>query len=176
MSVIISVEMPVVVPALCLDLDGTIRYSKTGGFINDPDDVALFEGVGEKIWQYRNEGYLVIGISNQAGVAYGFKTVIQIEAELDATLALFVKNPFHIIKQCYHHPAGSVEPYRHRSLLRKSDTGMLALAEKDAFDDGYVIDWDKSLFVGDRSEDEVCAGRAGIKFIWADEFFERHKG
>lgn len=32
-------------PALCLDLDGTIRYSKNGDFINGPEDVALFEGV-----------------------------------------------------------------------------------------------------------------------------------
>lgn len=81
--------------------------------------------------------------------------------------------PFHIVKQCYHHPQGKVEPYNHRSLLRKPDIGMLAIAEVDAYKAGVVVDWDNSLFVGDRPEDEECAKRAGIRFIWADEFFER---
>lgn len=172
MGVIISQMMPVK-PALCLDLDGTVRYSKSGEFIEGPKDIALFEGVEEKVWQYRGEGYLIIGISNQAGVAYGFKSFLQVEAELEATLALFARNPFHIVKQCYHHPQGKVEPYNHRSLLRKPDIGMLAIAEVDAYKAGVVVDWDNSLFVGDRPEDEECAKRAGIRFIWADEFFER---
>ena len=30
-------------PALFLDLDGTIRYSKNGKFINHPEDIELFE-------------------------------------------------------------------------------------------------------------------------------------
>lgn len=173
MNVIISRVMPVK-PALCLDLDGTIRFSKSGEFINGPDDVALFDDVEEKIWQYRKEGFLIFGISNQGGVAYGHKSFLANDEEIEATIRLFKKDPFHIIKCCFHHPKGTIEPWNHRSLLRKPDIGMLVLCEIEAFDEaGYVVDWDNSIFVGDRPEDEECAQRAGIRFEWAHQFFAR---
>jgi histidinol phosphatase-like enzyme len=50
---------------------------------------------------------------------------------------------------------------------------MLAVAEVEAFDESYVIDWDESLMVGDRQEDEECARRAAIAFRYADDFFGR---
>lgn len=160
-------------PALCLDLDGTVRYSTSGDFINKPEDVALFDGVESKIWEYRDKGFLICGITNQGGVAFGIKTPLDNEAELDAMTALFDRNPFHIIIACYNHERGLVEPYRHRSLLRKPDTGILALCELDAFENGVIIDWNESIFVGDGPEDEQCARNARIKFQWADEFFGR---
>lgn len=158
-------------PALCLDLDGTVRCSKSGGFIQGPDDIVLLPNVEEKIWEARRAGYLIFGVSNQGGVAFGIKTFLDIEAELSATLALFQKNPFHVVKQCYHHPDGKIHPYKYRSLLRKPDIGMLALCEVDAYDNGFVVDWPRSLFVGDRPEDKECAKRAGVGFRWAWDFF-----
>jgi D-glycero-D-manno-heptose 1,7-bisphosphate phosphatase len=163
------------VPALCLDLDGTVRYSKSEplGFIRGPEDVALIAGAEAKIWEYRDQGYLILGISNQGGVAHGYKTPQQAEAELRAMLELFERNPFQLIQQCFHDAAGTVFPYNRRSLLRKPDIGMLALMEVEAFHAGYLIDWDKSLFVGDRPEDSDCAGNAGIPFRNAEAFFGR---
>ena len=163
-------------PALCLDLDGTVRKSKSGKFINGPDDINLFSGVEQRIWDYRNKGFLIFGITNQGGVAYGLKSPADYMTEIEATLALFDKNPFHIIKSCYHHPGGKVEPYNHRSLLRKPNIGMLALCEAEAWEMGYIIAWDDSIFVGDRPEDQQCAENAGIAFQWEDDFFGRDKG
>ena len=160
-------------PALCLDLDGTIRYSKSGEFIYEPDDVALYPGVEETIWQYRDRGYLIFGISNQGAAAMGYKTIDEIEAETEATIRAFESNPFHFIKLCYHHPRGKVVPLNRRSLLRKPEIGMLALCEAEAWETGCAVDWDNSLFVGDRPEDEECAKRAGIEFVRADRFFGR---
>jgi histidinol phosphatase-like enzyme len=115
--------------------------------------------------------WLILGISNQAGVAWGFKTASEVNAELAATFELFGEhNPFHLVKLCYHDGNGKVFPYNYRSLLRKPDIGMLALMEVEAFSAGFVIDWGKSLFVGDRKEDHECANRAGIKFIHIDQF------
>lgn len=160
-------------PALLVDLDGTIRQSKTGDFISGPGDVALFPDVESVLWTYRTKGYLICGISNQGGVAFGIKLPMQIEAELDATLALFRRDPFQIIKQAYHHPGGRVHPWNHRSLLRKPDIGMLVLCEIDAWDEHIVIDWPSSIMVGDREEDRQCAERAGIAFVDASTFFGR---
>ena len=162
-----------VMPALCLDWDGTIRRSKSGAqFIKNYQDIELMPGIEEKIWQYRNKGYLIIGVSNQGGVAYGIKLPIEIDYEMEKTLGLFKSNPFHVVKMCYHMEKGYIEPYCHRSLLRKPDIGMLAVAEFDCFEAGYVIDWNNSLFVGDRPEDEQCAKNAGIAFQHIDQFLQ----
>lgn len=162
-------------PALCLDLDGTVRYSKNGKFINTIDDISLFPGVETILWAYRDLGYLVFGISNQGGVAYGLKTPAQELAELDTMISLFHQNPFHLIKTCWHHPGGKIFPFNHRSLLRKPDIGMLVMCEYECFNAGYIVDWDNSLFVGDRPEDEQCAANARVAFKWAHEFFGREK-
>jgi len=161
-------------PALCLDLDGTVRRSKSGAqFIKGFDDVELFPDVEERVWSYRDRGYIILGISNQGGVAHGFKSELAEAAEIDETVRAFKRNPFHIIKSAYHDAKGKVEPYNHRSLLRKPGYGMLAVCEVEAWQQGIVIDWDASLFVGDRAEDLQCAEAAGIQFAWAWDFFKR---
>ncbi len=150
-------------PAACFDLDGTVRRSKAdpNGFIRGPEDVELFEGVEEELWRWREKGFLIFGVSNQGGVAFGHKTPAGAEAELAATLALFRRNPFHAAKLCYHMPGGFV-PYGVRSLLRKPDYGMLALMEAEIFAHRIVVDWDRSFVVGDREEDAELAERAEL--------------
>ncbi len=159
-------------PALCLDLDGTIRYSKSSKYIQHPEDIALFEGVEKKIWEYRDKEFLIFGVTNQGGVAFNYKSPERNLAEIAATKALFKNDPFHSIKYCYHIIEGTVFPYNYRSLLRKPFTGMLALLEVEAWNEGYIIDWDKSIFVGDNDVDRDCAANAGIHFEWADKFFD----
>lgn len=160
-------------PALCLDLDGTVRYSISGAFINKVEDMRLFDDAEPTLWDYRDKGWLVFGVSNQAGVAHGFKSAAENDLEIEAMFALFKRNPFHIVKCCYHDGKGKVAPYNHRSLLRKPDYGMLALCEVEAFQAGYIVDWENSLMVGDRPEDEQMAQSAGIKFEWEYQFFSR---
>src|SRR3990167_1484460 len=117
-------------PTLLLDFDGTIRYSKSGQkFIKSADDVALYPGVEDKLWQCRRDGYLILGVSNQGGVAFMIRSQADIEAEMDATLALFNSNPFHAVKWCLHHEKGKHPALGHRSLMRKPDIGMLVMHE-----------------------------------------------
>jgi D-glycero-D-manno-heptose 1,7-bisphosphate phosphatase len=160
-------------PALCLDFDGTIRYSVSGKFIETPGDIRLFDGVEEKIWEYKEQGYLICGITNQGGVAFGFKTEEDHNKEVERTLSLFKKNPFDLIQVSFNHPKGRAFPYKFRSLMRKPDYGMLVLCEAQAKESGIIIDWDESIFVGDREEDQQCAESAEVKFISANEFFSR---
>jgi D-glycero-D-manno-heptose 1,7-bisphosphate phosphatase len=160
--------------ALCLDLDRTIRYSKSGTpFIKGPDDIALYLDVEPILHEWKQEGYLIFGVTNQGGVAFGYKTAEQNEAEIKRTLELFSNDPFTRIYSSFMHPKGNVHPYNFRSLNRKPNIGMLASIEDDVAKHGYVIDWDNSLFVGDRNEDKECAKNAGIEFRWAKDFFGR---
>lgn len=161
-------------PALFLDLDGTVRYSKNGKFINKPENVVLFDDVEEAIWSYKNQGYLVIGISNQGGVAFGHKSMSTVREEIQSMLDQFDQNPFDHIYVSPFHEDGHVEPYNRRSLLRKPSAGMLAIAENDFTTTyGIYIDLDNSIMVGDRPEDEECANNASIDFVHTNEFFGR---
>lgn len=162
-------------PALCLDFDGTIRYAKRGKFIQKPEDIALFEDVEPILWQHREKGFVILGITNQGGVAFGLKSLQQVQEEVAATLALFERDPFHDVQVSVLHAEGRKAPFNLRSLLRKPETGMLAASEARMFERGILIDWAHSIFVGDRPEDQACAQNAGIAFQWAYEFFGREK-
>jgi phosphoglycolate phosphatase-like HAD superfamily hydrolase len=50
---------------------------------------------------------------------------------------------------------------------------MLVHAEESMIEEGIIPDWDNSLFVGDRPEDEECAKSAGIPFMWAHDFVKQ---
>lgn len=161
-------------PALLIDFDGTIRYSVSGSkFIKNNADIALYEDVEIKLWEYRQKGYLILGVTNQGGVAFGIKTPLEEREEINTTLNLFKNDPFHAVKRCWHHPAGRIFPFNYRSLCRKPDIGMLVQHELTMYEAGYVIDWQNSLLVGDRPEDEECAQRAAIRFEYAWKFFGR---
>ncbi len=161
-------------PAVCLDLDKTIRYSLSGTpFIKNIDDIALYPDVEPVLHEWKNEGYLIFGITNQGGVAFGHKTVEQNDAEIERTRELFDNDPFNQIYSCFNHPGGNTYPYNLRFLSRKPDIGMLVLHEVEAWRHGYMIDWNNSLLVGDRNEDKECAENAGIRFMWAKDFFGR---
>jgi HAD superfamily hydrolase (TIGR01662 family) len=171
-----AMEDYIYAPVLACDLDGTIRYNREDpdDFIDGPESVAVYDGVEEKLWEYYREGYMIAGMSNQGGVAYDFKTPEQASMEVDAMIGGFDRNPFFHIQQCLAHEDGDVSPYDRRSMLRKPNTGMLAVLEEDMKKSGYLPNWSKSIFVGDREEDKKLAERAGIEFRHADNFFERN--
>lgn len=160
-------------PALFLDLDGTVRYSKNGEFINSPDDVAVYDGVLDKIMEYKDNGYLIFAITNQGGVAFGFKTILSHLAEVERMLELMGSDPFDLICSCFFHEKGTVAPYNMRSLRRKPQIGMLVDCEIHAHGLGIVLDYDNSLIVGDRPEDKQLAVNADVNFMYADNFFGR---
>lgn len=161
---------------LCLDLDGTVRRSKSGStFIKGPDDIELMPGIEDKIMMYKNAGYLVFGVTNQAGIAHGFKTEELMNQELDATRELFKRDVFEGIFYASNDENGKVFPYNYRSLLRKPGYGMLACIEEGCFEQDIIVDWDNSLMVGDRSEDKECATNAKVKYLDISEFLTYEK-
>jgi histidinol phosphatase-like enzyme len=160
-------------PILCLDLDGTVRHSVSGDkFIKDANDIAIFPGVAEILDEYLAKGWFIVGISNQGSIAHGIKTTEQVHDELRRTRELLPQ--IAIIRACPTMADGNVYPYNWRSLQRKPYYGMLASLEDQLLSYQICIpDWDNSLFVGDRPEDEGCAANADIPFEHADVFFKR---
>lgn len=162
-------------PALVLDMDGTVRRSRSGQkFISDIQDIELFPDVEARLWTFRDMGWLILGATNQGGVAYGHRTEKDVEDEMKWTRGLFDADPFHHVLQALSAGGNSrVEPYCHESMLRKPHIGMLALFEVYFFERGLIIDWPNSLVVGDRMEDYWLARNARVSFQWEFEFFKR---
>lgn len=162
-------------PALILDLDDTIRRSKSGKkFIQGPDDIELFPDVEPTLNRYRDT-YYILAVSNQGGVAFNIRTEEQIAEEVKATLDLFQECPIMRVEVCMTHPNGYRTKWKRESMFRKPNTGMLAVLEYKLFGENRIIDWPASFMVGDRDEDRECAEKAGIMFQWAWEFFMRPK-
>lgn len=169
------VERVVVMPALCVDLDGTVRGSKSGSLWGcvSADDVELLPNAETVLTRLVKAGYFVIGVTNQGPVGKGFRNEVESEAIQDATRAAFKVDPFHLMLASYAYEGGNTPGWNVRSLHRKPNYGMLAAAEITAREMGVVIDWNRSQFVGDMDSDQECAAAAGVRFFWAKDFFGR---
>lgn len=157
---------------LLTDLDGTIRKPKSAEkFINDPDDQEIIKHADEALTHYHNNGWLIIGITNQGGIEAGHKTLEDAKREQQITLKL-VPEMSHIYfcpdmrgLHCWKITRDSESLVKQETAeefgsFRKPGAGMIRLALQ------YYSPTD-CCFVGDREEDSHAALGARIDFIHA---------
>lgn len=141
-----------------LDRDGVLIHEEC--YLSDPEKVRLIEGAGQTINALHAQGYLVIVITNQAGVARGYypeESIDQVHAKIDELLAVdgaFIDKYYY----CPHHPKGVVEKYTMVCTCRKPATGMVDQAVED-----FEIDLENSFVVGDKVTDVKTATNTGCK-------------
>lgn len=156
---------------LFLDCDGTIRQPLGGSkFISHPQDQRIIPGADEAIAHYHRQGYRCIGITNQGGVASGYKSLEDTIVEQRYTLKLFPE-----LEAIYFCPdyegliCWKVTRSEERKIFdadgnfRKPGAGMIMLAAIEF--EGILAE---STMTGDRPEDEAAAANAGVSFLWAD--------
>lgn len=159
-------------PAAFIDLDGTVRQSKSQrDFIMGVDDIEIISGADQGLRMLRQAGFYLVGITNQGGVAYGFKTWARVQDENTMTNDL-LNEVFDFIVACPFHEGGHNE-YAKTTLLRKPAIGMLAVAEWLALIEGTVLDLQKAIMIGDREEDMLCAAAANITYLPATIFQDK---
>lgn len=158
-------------PVLYLDLDDTVRKGKAtlGRFVNKGTDVEVFPEVPAILAEYKRNGWRVVAISNQGGVALGLLTAQECaEAMLETQRQC--KGAFDKILFCTHHP-DAADPEYAVCWCRKPRIGLIleaCHALSAQFNEYYPPHL--ALFVGDRPEDSECAANAGIKFMDAVEW------
>ncbi len=137
--------------ACFLDRDGVINEEVN--YLYEPEKVAIIPGVSEAIKILKRHGFLIIVVTNQAGVARGYykeKDIhavhTRIEQILDADGA-----GVDAFYYCPHHPEFDAE-----CECRKPSPGMLLKAAGQ-----YDIDLSQSFMVGDRIKDIEAARNAG---------------
>ncbi len=149
--------------AIFLDRDETLIEDP--GYINNPEQVKLLDGVPEALIELKALGYKLVVVTNQSAVARGIvteKVLGEIHDRLRQLLSR--KNAFlDGIYYCPYHPDGVVPKYRKESDCRKPNPGMLhqAAAEMD-------IDLGQSWCLGNSLRDVQAGRRAGCRTILID--------
>ena len=149
--------------AIFLDRDDTLIEDP--GYISDPEQVKILDGVPEALIQLKSLGYKLIVVSNQSGVARGIVTEKKLEEIHDRLRQLLAKKSAYLDKiyYCPYHPEGIVSKYRKESNCRKPNPGMFLRAYAE-----MKIDLAQSWCIGNSNRDIEAGSKAGCKTILID--------
>ena len=150
--------------AIFLDRDGTINVEKN--YLYKKEDFEFIDGMPELIKMFNDKGFLVIIITNQAGIARGYYTEEDMHALHKYIDELLLVYGAHIDAYyfCPHHPINGVGDYKIHCNCRKPNTGMLEKAISD-----FEIDVKTSFLVGDQPWDIEAGEKMGIKSFYVYE-------
>ena len=146
--------------ALILDYDGTLRKTKSGNkYPLTIDDLEILPNRTKILRRYKAEGYLLLGVSNQSGIAKNELTVETAEEIFDQTNKLIGIDIEY--KVCPHTSFPQV------CYCRKPIPGLgVEFIEK------YKLAPAQCIMVGDMTTDETFAKRCGFQYIEAKKFFQ----
>ena len=144
-------------PALFLDRDGVINVDH--GHIYRRDDFEFIDGIFELVACATKAGYIVLIITNQAGIGRGYYTEEDFYLLMDWVRAMFLAKHGLIsgVYFCPFHPQHGIGKYRKVSFDRKPGPGMLCKAIQD-----FELDRSRSVLIGDKPSDIQAGQSAGI--------------
>ncbi len=152
-----------------LDRDGVLI--KDVGYLKKPEDIIIMPDSIDALKSLKACGFLLIIVTNQAGIAKGFFNTRDLAAVNDKLLKIYEDNGVIIddLYFCPHHENGTVEPYNIKCSCRKPETGMVLKGVKK-----FNIDTDKSYMVGDKDSDIMLAKNSGLKSFYIRNFMYEH--
>ena len=147
--------------ALLLDYDCTLRecIGGNGKYPTTEDQIEIKPGRKEILQSYKDKGYILLGVSNQSGIAKGELTDHRARELFDYTnkqLGIDIEYRF-----CPHQSA-PISCY-----CRKPLPGLFV-----EFMLKHKLNRKECLMVGDLTSDKTFAFRAGIKYVDQAEFFK----
>ncbi|MEO6725285.1 MAG: D-glycero-beta-D-manno-heptose 1,7-bisphosphate 7-phosphatase [Blastocatellia bacterium] len=146
--------------AIFLDRDGTLNEEVS--YICDPAQFHLLDVAAEAIHLANQAGWLVIVITNQAGIARGLFTeefLAGIHQRMTEELAQAGAR-VDAIYYCPHHPDIGEPPYRQVCDCRKPLPGLLTRAAAE-----FKLNLSECLAIGDRYRDVAAAQAAGARGV-----------
>lgn len=145
--------------AIIVDYDGTVRETKSGlNWPRDPSDVRAYPQAAAKLKKLAEDGWLLLGASNQSGVANDDPPMDVAKAcfeETNRQLGVDIEYAFDYSR------AGPI-----RSWHRKPMPGMGV-----DFIWKHRLDPSQCIYVGDQTTDRTFAKRCGFQFEYASDFF-----
>ena len=142
---------------IILDRDGVINEERN--YVYRIEDFCFIDGIFELCRRAQELGYLLIAVTNQAGIARGYYTEADFAALTGWMLDQFTARGISMARvyHCPYHPTAGIGEYRRESFDRKPNPGMLLRAQKD-----FALDLHGSILVGDKSSDIEAAHAAGV--------------
>ena len=143
--------------ALFLDRDGVINVDH--GYVCRPEQIEFIEGIFQLCRQAKALGYLLVVITNQAGIGRGLYTEADFYQLTDWMRGVFVQEGCAIdaVYFCPHHPTEGIGDYRQKCSCRKPAPGMILRAQRE-----LGLDLAGSTLVGDKESDIDAGQAAGV--------------
>ncbi len=154
-----------------LDRDGVLIEDV--GYLKNPENIIIMENSFGALRTLKDAGFLLIIVTNQAGVSKGLLSVEEVGKVNKKLLSIYELNGIHIddLYFCPHHKDGTVEPYNISCSCRKPETGMV-----DRGIEKFDIDVKNSFMVGDKDSDILLAKNSGMKsFYIKNDMYEHDK-
>lgn len=144
--------------ALFLDRDGVINKEKD--YLYKIEDFEFIDGVFEALTYFQDQGYLLIIITNQSGIARGYYQEADFLALNDWMLQKFALQGIRITKVYYspYHPDYGIGKYKKDTPCRKPNPGMILQAAEE-----FSINLAESILIGDKESDIEAGINAGVK-------------
>ena len=146
--------------AIIVDYDGTLRETLNGDkYPTSVDNIKILPNRKEVLDKYKALGYLILGVSNQSGIAKGHlseQVAKDCFKKTNELLGLDID-----VRYCSH----SIPPIV--CYCRKPMPGLgVSLIEE------YKLNPAECIMVGDMTSDKTFAQRSGFKFVNQEEFFK----
>lgn len=143
--------------ALFLDRDGVINLNL--GYVHTQGETHWVPGIFSLARAAHRAGYLLIVVTNQAGIARGYYSEEDFIAYTQWLHGEFEQRgiPICATYYCPHHPTAGIGSLRTVCACRKPEAGLLLRAAAD-----WCIDLSASLLVGDSLSDLQAAAEAKV--------------
>ncbi len=143
--------------ALFLDRDGVVNEEI--GYLSRADQVRFVPGIFDLCRRAQAQGYFLVVVTNQAGIARGLYSEADFHALTQWMEAEFLREGVRLDRTyfCPHHPEHGVGAYRRDCPDRKPNPGMLLHAARE-----FQLDLTQSMFIGDRCTDMAAGEAAGV--------------
>ena len=143
-----------------LDRDGVLNEER-GDYVYRIEDFIIPQGVKESLEILKSKGFILVAITNQAGIAKGIYT----KKEVLKCFEYLQKETGFLIDALYYSP---YHPQFTESLSRKPDSLMLekAIAKFD-------IDVERSWLIGDSDRDIEAGNKVGVRGIRINKPWEK---
>lgn len=147
--------------ALFLDRDGVINFDY--GYVHRVEDFEFIPGIFDLVRVANQRDYLVIVVTNQAGIGRGFYSEEDFKYITKWMCSQFKINGGCItdVYYCPDHPVFGKGVYKKDSDMRKPGPGMIMKAAND-----YEIDLSRSVLLGDKETDVKAGLSAGVKYLF----------
>jgi D-glycero-D-manno-heptose 1,7-bisphosphate phosphatase len=141
--------------AIFLDRDGVVNIEKN--YVYKIRDFEFIDGIFDLCKKYQDEGYFIIIITNQAGIARGYYTEGDFRVLTRWMINEFKQHDVKISKvyHCPHYPDITGPCY-----CRKPNPGMILQAKEE-----FNLNLKECVLVGDKESDIQAGRNAGISIL-----------